>query len=82
MLTCCESTRPSSKRPRTSPSGSDATRVSTLTPLLVSAKKIGSLNAFGDEQTDADLHAEEICVKHFKKTEVVRAYMSKESPNV
>ncbi len=46
------------------------------------AKKIGTLNAFGDEQTDADIKAEEICVKHFKKTEVIRSYMSKESLNV
>ena len=46
------------------------------------AKKIGTFNAFGDEQTDADLKAEEICVQHFQKTEIIRAYMSKESPNV
>lgn len=46
------------------------------------AKKIGTFNSFGDEQTDADIFAEQVCIKHFKKTDVIRAYLSKESPNV
>jgi fructose-1,6-bisphosphatase len=50
--------------------------------LTFTAKKIGTFNAFGDEQSDADIKAEEICVNHFQKTEIIRAYMSKESPNV
>jgi len=43
-------------------------------------KKIGEYNAFGDEQTDADLIANEIIFKYLKATGVVRAAMSKESP--
>ena len=46
------------------------------------AKKIGKYNAFGDEQTDADLKADEIIFDHLRNTEVVRAAMSKESPTV
>ena len=46
------------------------------------AKKIGVFNAFGDEKTDADVYAEQVCIDHFKKTEVIQAYMSKESANV
>ena len=46
------------------------------------AKKIGVFNAFGDEKTDADVYAEQACIDHFKRTEVIQAYMSKESANV
>ena len=43
---------------------------------------MGQFNAFGDEQTDADIMGEKICIEHFQKTEVIQSYMSKESPNV
>lgn len=50
--------------------------------LTISAKKISTYNSWGDEQTDADLKSQEILVAHFKKTEVIREFMSKETPNV
>ena len=50
--------------------------------LSFSAKKIATYNSWGDEQTDADLKSQEILVAHFKKTEVIREFMSKETPNV
>jgi len=43
---------------------------------------LGSFNEFGEEQTDADLVAEEIIFKHLKKSEVVKSAMSKENLKV
>ena len=49
---------------------------------LLIAKKIGVYNVFGDEQTDIDIKAHDIIVKHLSETEVVRGYLSYESPKV